>query len=245
MRGRETGLPLWDATPEHAERPVLVVQTPGFAREAFLPLVHALRADGSDVNVLSFPCDEVDVAASVRAAAEGLGPEVVVVAHGVGATLALRSGADVAAWVLLAPVLDVWPTEALSAAAALPVGPSVDLRVARAWNEHDLRAVLLGDPVPALGCAPVALVAEVQGWVRDGAVPLVLEGLDAPVWIAVSLGDDVASVEATVPAARRINDVRLVRFGRNGFDPEDYDHAGLLDGRRPVRAAARAVRRLR
>jgi len=241
-------LPLWDATPKHDERPVLVVQTPGFARDAFLPLVEALRKARADVRVASFGCgaeDGASIASEIRTAAADLGPDVIVVAHGVGATLALRSGAEPAGWVLLAPVVGVWPTEALTAAASLPIGPAVDLTAPRDWNGADLRAVLLGDPLPALECAPAALVTEVQAWVRDGAVPIDLEAVHGPVWVGMSLGDDVAAVEALAEPLRRLPHVTVERLGRNGFDPEDYDHARLLDDRRPIRAAVRAVRKTR
>lgn len=73
-------------------------------------------------------------------------------------------------------------------------------------------------------------------------MPIDLSHVDRPVWIAVSLGDSVASVEAVVPASRALPERHLVRLGINRMDPRDFSHADMLADPIPVRAATRAAR---
>ncbi len=220
---------------------VLVVQTPGVSRGSYAPLVHALEQEGLEPRVVGFDCGSHDTAALVDQLVAAAGPEPVVVAHGLGATLALKAAPRLqgARFVLSAPVLGVLPQPGLLEAVQGDVGLSVVLSEARA-------AVLLGEPVPALGCVPVPFAAEVQSWVRSGAVPLDLAAVDEPVFMVLSLGDDVASVEATLPAARRLGGPRRVlRLGLSRLDPRDYEHIQLLVEPRVLRVLAREVRRPR
>jgi hypothetical protein len=227
--------------------PVLVVVTPGFAIDGFLPLIRGLRADGYDVRVLEFDCagqDAARLAADVAEAARGL-DHPVVVAHGLGATLTLLAAPDLEAerLVLLAPVLDVVPAGTVAWLASLPHGAAVDFSAARGRVDHeDVARILLGDDAPPLTCAPGPFVDDVQGWIADADVPIAFASVDLPVWIGVSLGDDVATVEAVLPASRLLPDHTVVRLGRNRLDPRDYSHADLLMAAVPVRRALDAVR---
>lgn len=210
--------------------PVLLILTPGWDLEAYVPLIRALRDGGSEVGIVTFPCSGGldDALARVRRA-QGA-EETVVVAHGLGATLALLAGLP-HRHVLLAPVLDVWPVEDTRALAALPVDVAVDLSA----GHPDL----LGG-TPPLGCVAPRLAQTVQGWIREG-MDLPLETVDAHVWIGVGLLDQVAAVEAVVPASRRLPRRELVRLGITRLDPRDYGHVDLLVDPVPIRAAVRAV----
>lgn len=222
----------------------LLVVTPGFEATAFLPLRRALEREGVQVRTLEFEVagqSSGDYAATIAAAADRMPEHTVLVAHGFGATLSLMADPNVERMVLLAPVLAVVPEALVRDLALLPPHGAVDLRTPYLWHERDVAAVLLGRPVPDLGLVSGAFVVEVQGWVRDGHVPLDLGRVEVPVWIAVGLADEVATVEATVPASRTLPDRRLVRLGANRFDPRDYTHGDLLQNEVPVRVAARAA----
>jgi hypothetical protein len=227
---------------------VVVVPSPGLSVEAVAPWITALRDAGVTPRVVGWPCSGSmdDLRGVLRQALERSDPdaELVVLAEGVGATLALAVAAEAPAdrYVLVGPVLDVVPVAATRWVAEQAVGAAVDLDVAVPWTDHDdLRAVLLGEPIPPLGCVAPSLATEVQGWIRTGTVPLDLVGVRAPTWIGLGLLDDLAPPEAVVPASRRLPDRTLVRLGLTRLDPTDYDHAGLLRETAPVRAAVRAV----
>jgi alpha-beta hydrolase superfamily lysophospholipase len=239
---------LVDLAPQEHARPVLVVVTPGFDEVGFLPLARALVADGDAVHLLVFDCagqDATRLADEIAEASAAIPGSEVIVAHGLGATIALMAAprTDASRLVLLAPVLDLQPVEATSFLADQPAPAAVDLAVPLAWNGRSLAEVLLGDHPPPLACMPGPFAADVQGWVRAGHVPLALEDIPMPVWMAVSLGDDVATVEAVVPASRRLPHRALVRLGLNRFDPQDYSHGQMLTAHVPIALAAREVRR--
>lgn len=239
--------PLIDLSPETNARPALLVVTPGVDLTAFLPLARALRADGMDVQALVFPAagqTSADYADAIASAAASLPDNTVVVSHGLGATLALLAAPrlHVDRYVLLAPVLDVSPVAVDAFLADQPVAASLDLSHPVEWAGRDARAVLLGPELPDLGVVSGPFAAEVQGWIRAAHVPIDLSHVDRPVWIAVSLGDSVASVEAVVPASRALPERHLVRLGINRMDPQDFTHAEMLADRIPIRAATRAAR---
>lgn len=242
---------LTDLAPETSAHPVLVVVTPGFELDGYLPLVRALRDVGRDVHVLRFACAGQDARRlqdELVAAAATLPDQKAIVAHGLGATLALQAADRLKAerYVLLAPVLDVEPVAAVSFAAAhVPETDAIDLARAVAWGGGDLADTLLGARHPALGCVPGPFAREALGWAAAREVPIALESVAVPVWIAVSLGDDVAAIEVVVPASRRLPDRTLVRLGMNHLDDQDYDHGELLTAPVPIRAAVDAVTRRR
>jgi alpha-beta hydrolase superfamily lysophospholipase len=239
---------LIDLAPERAGPPALVVVTPGFDREAFVPLARALRGSGMDVQLVDLGCGGEDAAALAEgiaaAAATTPGPDVVV-AHGLGAALALRAAPSVDAerYVLLAPLIGVVPSASIRWLAERPVGPSVELSAPLDWNGRSIAEVVLGDGAAPLGCLSGPLAAELQRWALAAEVPVALEAVAAPVWIAVSLGDELATVEAVIPASRRLPSRAVVRLGVNRMDRRDFTHLDLLVEPAPVRAAARAAAR--
>lgn len=219
----------------------MVVVTPGWPVASFLPLARALAADGHGVWLVELPCagqGPDDLAAEIAAARAQIAGPVTVVAHGLGAPLALMAHLDADRYALLAPVLGARPLAALD---ALPRGVAVDLSTPVPFAGTTAQAALFGDVT--LGCTPGPLLDAARAWGAAGAVPVDLAGVDAPVWIGVSLGDAFANVESVVPASRALPDRTLVRMGLDAFDPRDYDHAALLVDRRPIRRLVRALRR--
>lgn len=226
----------------------LLVVTPGFERAAFLPLQRALVREGQGVVWVDGP-PPASVADAVGLIAEATRahPDATVVAHGVGATFALMAAkeAPAARYVLLAPVLGVVPSPLMQDLAASPAPPSVDLAVGGRWRDRDVLDVLLGPVTPELNVLSGTLVAELQGWVRAGRVPVDLSAVQAPVWLEIGLTDEVATVEAVVPASRLLPHRRLVRPGMTRFNPQDFTHGEILTHPIPTRLAARAVRSVR
>ncbi|MEZ4321574.1 MAG: hypothetical protein R3F61_29140 [Myxococcota bacterium] len=228
---------------------MLLVMTPGLGLDAYRPLLSALRDAGHEVRVVDHPCanqDSAALAAGIARAAEGLPDDTVVVAHGLGATLALMADPElhVERYVLLAPVLAHWPVKASKAVAAASIeGGSHAVELASLGESgRGLAASLLGDEPVSLGCVPGRFAMEVQSWAGGDPLPLDLAGITHPVWMAVSLGDDVAGVEVVVEASRALPDRELVRLGVTRLDPQDYSHLGLLVREVPIRAAVGALR---
>ncbi len=233
-----------DFTPGGGGPSATVVVSPGFSIVGFLPLIRRFSADGFDVHTVEFACagqTRAELEQELRTSLSALPPGQTLVAHGLGATVALGAKPDVKRYILLAPLLDIRPMAATSWAAALPTGPSVDLTPSPEWSGQSLKDVLLGEP-PPLTCGSGPLVREVQGWVREGHIPLALEEVDAPVWIGVSLGDELATVEAVIPAARRLPNRTILRLGLNALQGRDFSHGAMLTHRIPLRAAVRAAR---
>ncbi len=225
---------------------VLLVWTPGLGHEAFEPLRAALVADGHEVGVAALPCsgDADTLARSLERRIGALDTSPVVVAHGVGATLAVLAAQRVAVrgLVLLAPVLDAPDHAAARFLAEQPIGARVDLSRPLPWRHHpDLRPVLLGEELTALGCLPAGLARDLASWVGPAAPPIDPALVRAPVWVGVGLLDEVAPLEVAVPAARRLG-ATVERVGVSGFDGRDFDHLGMLREDPPITAAVRAVR---
>jgi len=118
---------------------VVLVTSPGVAFDAYRPLYTALRDRGAAVTVVEPGCvGGLDaLAARVRAVVDA-SDRPVVVAHGLGATIALDAGGDVERYVLLAPVLGMPPS-----------------------------ASLVADDLP-VGCFSAALAREIEGWRVSG-----------------------------------------------------------------------------
>jgi pimeloyl-ACP methyl ester carboxylesterase len=218
---------------------VLIVTSPGFGFDAYRPMLQALVDDGVDVRVVEPGCagDFQALADRVRAVIASQPAPPVVLAHGLGAALALAAGGPVDRYVLLAPILGVPRSAALDDALA-----AADLRDPVPWRGHDdLREVLLGGPVPTLGCFPAALQADLRRFRAAGELPLSLAEVEAPVWIGIGLLDELAPTEVVVPASRALPHRTVVRLGITHFDPQDYGHLALLTDPVPVRAAVRAA----
>lgn len=219
---------------------VLLVTSPGIALDAYTPLVSELRAGGAEVVPVVFPCSGSfdDHVAQVRRVAGSR--EVVVLAHGLGATVALNAAdtLEVERWVLVAPVLDVVVGPGLEALAAAPVASGVDLRKA---SDRALEVYGGEGARERVRCVSAAVAREVQGWMRAEHVPVDPAAVTAPVWLSVGLLDEVATVEATLDTSRRFPDRTVVRPGVNRLDPEDYRHLDLVTDAVPRRLAVHAA----
>lgn len=218
---------------------VLLVTTPGVKLDAYLPLIEAMRAKEVRVEAVVFPCSGTgdDYRRKIVSQAEGQGWTVL--AHGLGATLALQSGVQAERFVLLGPVLDVVPGPAMQPLIHTSITGVLSLDTPP--SEPSLRQLLLGDWEGQLTCVSPLWAKEVQQWLRDAHVPLKLAAIDAPVWLGVGLLDEVATVEAIVPASRIFPHRTLIRLGVARMDPKDYRHFDLLSDAIPVRAAVHAV----
>lgn len=225
-------------------REVLLVVSPGVSNDGFVPVAEALLQAGHRVHPVSFPCAGQNLeglSRLIRHEADTL-ENPVIAAHGLGALVALHAAPPSAShYVLLAPTLGVGPSQSLSFLAAQPVPTSVTLDPEVSWQGGSLAELLLGVEHPSLTCLPRPFAVEVRDWLGGAPIPLPLEDISVPVWVGVSLGDNVASVEAVVPASRRLSSRRLVRFGINRFDPVDFSHSQMLLHPIPIRAAVHAV----
>lgn len=238
---------VWDATPEHSQRQVLLVASPGIAKEGYLPLIRALRNDGRDVHLVTFPCRGQDTAGLVRGlrdASATLNEGFTVVAHGLGGTLALLAAPELKArgFALSAPVLGFSDQAVTNWLSVQDVGAQVDLNQPLSWNERPVLELLIGTTSPPLTCLSAPFAREIQDWVPTSSIHF--ESLSAPVWGGFSLGDNLATLESSVPAMRRIPERRLTRLGRNRLDNRDFTHSEMLTHRTPIRWLVRAARKV-
>lgn len=216
---------------------ILLVETPGTEPVAWRPLVAALESAGEEVRVVAFPCsgDSESFAAAIERA-EPAG-EYTLVAHGVGATLALQAELRPARAILLGPVLGVEPSAALARVASRPLGPEVRL-------DHPREdAAILGVTGVPLRCVARGFAEDVQAWIATGDVPR--RPIDAPVTVLAAPLDEIAPIELLVPAARALGaldrPVRLIRLGLGDLASRDLDHAGLLTDPDALARLARLV----
>lgn len=220
---------------------ILLVTSPGLTQAAYEPLIHELREDGAAIAPVTFPCSGDLDALTEAVARAGEGRRVVVVAHGVGATLALRAAdrLEVERWVLIAPVLGVVPGPGLTAVSNLALDRSrVDLAgvpaalgdvwLGAGWEQHAT-------------CVAPGLARDIQWWIASSHVPVDPSAIREPVWVELGLLDEIATIEATLPQVRRFPSHELVRPGIGRLDPEDYRHLDLIRSAAPVRLAARAA----
>lgn len=237
------GATLVDPTPSHSGPAVLVVQTPGFTVSAMQPLLDALQDRDWDPLLLTFDCSGQDLEAYSVAITEALSTMPAgtpVVAHGLGATAALKGG-TAERYVLLAPVVAMQPQALTTELAERKVPDAVDLSRRFDWRGLSAVEVLLGKA--ELGCIPGAVLREAQGWAKGQPVPLDLASIDVPVWIGISGVDNLSTAEATIPASRALPQRTLVRLGLGRLDPADLDHAQLLTDPVATHAAAASLGR--
>lgn len=206
---------------------MVVVGSPGVPAEAYDAWTGRMAHGGRDVQFVAASCDATldSLIADVIEVASHSPGELVLVGHGLGGTVAVMAAPQVSPvrLVLLAPVLG-WkhPSKALEEAAA--GGGAGVLEIAGG------------------NCAFSPIGESAAQWVVTRTVPVALDQIDAPAWIGVSLGDNVASVEDVVPASRDLARRELVRFGFDHLNRTDFDHGQLLSHPVPIKAAVRALR---
>ena len=225
---------------------VFVVVSPGFSLQSHEQLLRALKNEGYETHVHTFSCAGQDSQAmtdSIATAAAELTQPYVVVAHGAGAALALMAAPNLEAssYVLLAPILDIWPVAAFEWLQTRKLEPGIDLSTRATWQGHDLHSLLLGNEAPELGCVSLGLAREAQRWLAEGFPAQHLQNIQEPVFIAVSLGDNLSTMEAVVPASRRLPNRTLMRMGVKRFDPLDFTHAQMLTHEVPIGVALDAI----
>lgn len=231
-------------------REVVVVMSPGFSFEEHLPLFEELARGGHELHVVGSSCaarGSSSLIERLRVKDRELGGEYTVVSHGLGATIALLAAPELRAdeYVLFGPVLEVLPSRSMASLAEPVISRPIELEREPSWSTVDLREVLLGRAKVMNGCLSMGLARELQGWLENGTAPLKLEQIEAFVWLGISLGDEMSTVEGTVPASRRLPNRRLVRFGINRLDARDYNHWDMLSDPVPLRAGARQIGKAR
>ena len=223
---------------------IVLVGAPGLDDRAYLPLVQAMRARGAEVSVVSFPCSGDSASLGQAIVRSAGGRDVVLVAHGLGATLALGVAAqlDVRRWVLLGPILGPVDNAAIQSLRRSPIAGPVDLSVPMPLNDGIVQDLLLGPHwTEFTGCLAPALARELQVWSVDGWPELSLGQIGDPVWISVGALDELAPVEVLLPASRRFPNRTVIRAGIGRMDRVDLDHLGLLLEPFSVRLAATAA----
>lgn len=217
---------------------ILLVTSPGLELELYEPLVTELREAGAEVTAVSFPCsgDATSHAESIVRAADG---HEVVVAHGLGATLALSVAdrLDVERWVLVGPVLDVVTGPWVHEATTLPIEGRIEL----AQLPERADALLGTGWADVVGCLAPGFARDLQTWARIGELPIDPLSHTRPTWIELGLLDEIATIEANVPVSRTFPNRHLVRPGVARFDPKDYRHLDLVRDAVPVKLATRAA----
>ena len=150
--------------------------------------------------------------------------DATVVAFGAGAALALQAGWQAEQWVFIAPVTQGVPTQATRNALTLDDGGTA-------------QQLLLGGVV--------------QGWshtTRQLGIDAILLGNrtvhfpDADGTVLLSAGDELAMVEAMVPAAHDAG-LTIERIGTGGWLGRDLSHTDITATRAGRRAIRRALRR--
>jgi len=222
-----------------AAEPVLLVPSPGIRAEAYSEVIRTVRASGHEVQVFSWSCiGKADVLRqSLAEQAQGR----VVVAHGLGATLALQSQPEVHSWVLMAPVLAI--PDSASMRAAIEQLPSGPVNLAEEGSDGGARDRLLGPGWSEWGtCVAPDLIAQMLSWADNhGVIPGVNEP-GAPVWIGVSLLDEMAPPELVIPLSRQGFPRSVTRIGVTGLDAHDRRHLELLHDPAWLRAVKRALK---
>jgi pimeloyl-ACP methyl ester carboxylesterase len=225
--------------------PVLLVLSPGFSFEEHRGLIDEIRRRDHELHIVGSSCAAPGLESlrqEIRSADLEFKGSYTLIAHSVGASVALQVAPEIKAdhYILLAPVLGVSASRGLEYLMTLDIHSRVELAQELAWGEDTLQGALLGK-MDYSGCLSMGVARDLRSWVREGKLSLPLSSLEVPVWIGTSLGDELSPVEVLVPLSRTIKGRRLVRFGLNRFDPQDYSHGELLMSKRPVRSAVKQI----
>lgn len=240
---------LSDAGAAHPKRPVaLVVCTPGMAVSAYAPMVAALEAAGLDAWTVQFPpaAQDADAITSqwLPEIVAGLSTQgaVAVVGHGLGGTLAALSVASAAispdALAMLGSPLRTEATELTDWLATKPL-PAEELSLSAVsavqWRGLGVLALMVGEPLPALGAVAPAWLAQLQAW-SGGGLSVSLQASAVPIWAGASGLDNIAPPEWVRPA---VPPAAFYRFGFLRLESDDPDHIGLLSSPKALRMLSR------
>lgn len=216
----------WSASPGS----VWVIGNPGLAPEATTALAEHLDARRWTVQAIAPDCplgslDDLTVALTHAP----VGPDDLVVAHGLGARLAVQAGLQPRGWVFVGPLFDTVPVADMVTLAEQ--GPGLQQAAQRVFGTADA------------GCLSDAFIASAASLVHAPA-PIPLDDITAPSIVLVSAGDDAAAVEAVLPATVDLQNTERIRVGIGGWGGHDLSHVALIDTRRGRRLVRRALRRL-
>lgn len=217
---------LFSQAAEPREPTVTLLVTPGLAPSSFSTLRRKLDRGRDTVQLATVPCPSSDRQGTIAFLQKLDADNTVVVAHGVAVPWAVEAGLDPTGWVWLAPLLDIWPTDD-----QLPP----DLVARRAGHLSKAHSA----------CSSTSLSTSLRE-LAEGVEPLDLQqGLGSPVVALVSAGDDIATVEASLPILMTSPNVTVRRVGIGGWGHQDLDHTDLITTRRGHRQVRRALRLLR
>jgi hypothetical protein len=230
----------------------LLIETPGLAPHALVPLVNQLELGGLDVYTLRIPTaaqrweDLVQdaIPAAVQALPNrprllvGFGPGGTLAAQ---ATLAMAQEARPAGLALLGAPLVVQPQRLFTWIAehhtpGAPVHLGALAKSAPTWGDHSVVPLLLGAHPPALRTLSGPMADTYLGWATGGLTVDLGELSDLPVWAGAGGADALAPVESVRPGLAPNH--TFVRYGKAALLRHDFDHADLIYRPRPGRELA-------
>ena len=235
----------WTISEEAYARDVLLVLNPAFSFEEHLTLVDELQQREHRIHLVGLTCAAPgldSLSEHILAKERQIAGPYTLIAHGIAASVALQTAPSLRAdeLILLAPVLDIYPSRAHQSLAAREVTETVSLAKSGAWNEGDEIQALFGQG-EWKGCLSMQVAREIQTWMKGNGPVLKLGAIEQPVWVGTSLGDEFSPVEGLVPASRNIPHRQLVRFGINRLDPKDYGHGEFITSKKLVKAAVKRI----
>ncbi len=225
-----TIMTLWMTLVSHAAEPrepaVTLLITPGLQPSAFSTLRRKLDQGRHPVQLVTVPCPSGGREATIQHLEQLNVNETVVVVHGIGVPWAVDAGLHPTGWVWLGPVLDVWPTDDQL---------TEDMASRRAAHISQTYSA----------CSSVALSASLRSAAERSEPPDLRQQLSAPVVALLSAGDDIGTVEGSLPVLLTTPLVTVRRVGVGGWGHQDLDHTELITTRRGQRQVRRALRLLR
>ncbi len=225
-----TILTLWLTILGHAAEPrvptVTLLITPGLQPHSFSTLRRKLDRGRHPVQLVTVPCPSGGREETIRYLERLNVDDTVVVAHGIAVPWAIDAGLHPTGWVWLAPLLDVWPAN-----------DHLTQEVASRRATHVSQAYS--------ACASEPLSSSLQSLADGSAQTDIPQQLSAPVVALVSAGDDIATVEASLPIMLTSPLITVRRVGIGAWGHQDLDHTEFITTRRGHRQVRRALRLLR
>jgi len=230
-------------TPGAKGAPVLLVQTPGFSSQALAAAEEALVHHGFSVTSLRLPCAELSLdhlGQLVDEARTDLGPQTPVVAHGLGATVALWSTRNdpTARLALLSPVVGA-PFSAATEAYLDSTPEAWDVHNQDPWVGRTLHEVVFGPTLAPEGCIPPALHPLLHT-PRAGRWNT-LVGQQEQVWVGLAVGDVFSPIENQLPALQARDNVDVHWAGWNRLYTRNFSHTEILHDPATLRRLSRVT----
>lgn len=225
-----TIMTVWMTLVAHAAEPrvptVTLLTTPGLQPSAFATLRRKLDRGRHPVQLVTVPCPSGGREGTIRHLEQLNVNETVVIAHGIGVPWAVDAGLQPTGWVWLGPVMNMWPTDDQL---------TEDMASRRAAHVSQAYSA----------CSSVELSESLRSVAEGREPPNLREQLSAPVVALLSAGDDIGTVEGSLPVLLTTPLVTVRRVGVGGWAHQDLDHTDFITTRRGQRQVRRALRLLR